>query len=147
MIEAPKDQNDYVAKLAALDAAILDAKRLSHAAMLAYRTATQKRDRAVLLFETDTRPSFEQCLKEVSATQRAVATGEIPYQGPEERPGPSVVDRFAWATRGASNPQSAGGGSSFRRGYVNAEGRHIRGGTLQTPRTPPRVIPSTGRRT
>lgn len=146
MIEAPKDQQQYIDTLSALDAQILNARRKSHAAMLAYRVALQKRDRAVLAFEVGTRQTHAEALKEVSATQAAVAAGAIPYRGPDERPGPSRVDHFAFATRGASNPQSAGGGSSFRRGYVDADGVHRRGSTMQQPRTPPRVIPSMGRR-
>lgn len=141
-MSAPESQEEYLETLHRLDNDILDARRKSHEAMHAYRRALQARDAAALRFEmSGHRTTLNEAIRDASETQRRVTAGELP-RGDEYTPNKSVIDQTAFYSKGARMGHTAGGGDSFRRGYVDrATGQHVRTVT-QRPRTPPRTVSS-----
>lgn len=113
-ITAPHDQEEYLQTLAELDHKHVEAQRTSRQTSQAVKEAAHKLMIAVSHYETDgPRPTQRDLIAQVNETARMQAAGELPGP-PQDVPGPSAIDRFAFYTR--EQGRSAGGGGSFRRG-------------------------------
>lgn len=131
MTNEPQTQSEYLDHLVEIDERIVNARRASQLAMHDFRNKLMVRDGAALKFESGGhRPSLVDCLREVSATQRMVQEGLLPYGGDDSQPGPSVLDRTAHAMKGSVTVR-AGGGNAFRRA-IGVDGRVVKPTTLKS---------------